>query len=868
LDKKILKALNCTLVAALILSAIPIIANAQPQVYMWTEPSSISLDTAHHSIGYRFTLTVWLEADAKSVGAWQFYMTYNKDLLKVVDFGLTGTGGARSQFFENTGTATWGMVSSEGDHNATHKYIQIGESWKSGPWGTRRGSLAYVTFEVIKVPGKGEVINSAINLENVGEDTVALDPSMSNILEEAYGCSYTFEWIAPGPVGIGVSPVSQEFGMFDNVTGWPVNVRIDILDLSAAWFLTNASFKLSYDPTLVSITADNITVDTSKWDVAAVVTVTDGEIAFYVETSQNLYGSSVKVADLTFTIIYQGTYPEVKECQLTFSDVAMYDHVMQIPTKAPVNGLIRIIGYVALPMPHLEVSPTSVVIGPGPSVGKTFSVNVLMKGLYEQWNLVGYSFRMTYDPTMLEVVDVVEGPFLSTTTSWGYVDFGVIELPAAGPPYYVSLIDIIVKVQLTRSGTYRFTLDAPSNVRVIINGTLTNTFTVSTVTVPYSTTRLIEIRNYNAVPVAYDYKLKCEPTTWGVTVSANVTGSLIEYPWVRNVAQPPYSWFFQAVENYPIPHIAIGGLVATDTGEWYIFPKGDGVLATITFKVLKQKPYDLTCALNLFDIVMIDKEGKDIPFEPPINGTVTIKAFSLTGRQIDVYTQYPAPYGGQGPNMPSDMFTPQQEVVLYAKVTYNNYPVQNKQVAFEIKDPQGNVWDVKYDDTDNNGIATTTFRMPWPCENPETLFGVWTVIGTVEIAEVVVNDTLQFHYDYLVNIVKVTTDDVSYAHGDTVTVTVKLTSHSQQARNVIVTVALVDELGYTVAFATQTLTVKGATFCTAKEYKLTFQLTILKWAAAGVATVHVNCFNKYPSNGGVPVCPEYTPPPEIFIEPY
>lgn len=854
--------------ALLVVSVIPVITVAQPTVYMWIEPSSISLNTVDHSIGYKFWVTVWLEADAKEVGAWQFYMVYDKSLLKVVDYGLTGTDGAKSQFFENTGTTTWGMVSSEGDHNATHKYIQIGESWKSGPWGTGRGSLAKVQFEVIAVPGKGQTIQSLIDLANVGSDTTVLDPGLNNILEEAYDCTYTFTWVAPGPVGIGVSPVSQEFGMFDNVTGWPVHVSVNLYDLSAAWFLTNVTFKLTYDPTLVSITDSDIVIDASKWDVAQQATVTDGEILFYVETSQNLYGPSVKVADLTFTIIYQGSYPEVKECPLVISDVSMFDHIMQIPTKPPVNGLIRIIGYVALPMPHLEVSPTSVVMGPEPSLGKTFQVNVLMKGLYEQWNLVGYSFRLTYDPSMIEVVDVAEGPFLSDTTSWGYIVFEDVELPPAGPPFYVSLIDILVKVEVTRPGTYSFRLDAPGTVRVIINGTLTNTFTISTVA-PTTRFYLVEIRNYNTFPVVYDYKLICTPTTWGVKVWANVTGALEEYQWVRNVAQPPYSWFFHAIEDYPIPHVVVGGLVATDTGEWFIFPKGDGVLATITFKVIKQKgTLDLTCALDLFDIVMIDKNGNDIPYEPPVNGSVTIKSFSLPGRVIDVYTQYPAPYGGQGPNKPSDMFTPQSLVILYANVTYNFWPVQNKLVSFEIKDPQGNVWDVKCAVTDRNGVATTSFRMPWPCDNPESLFGVWTVVGTVDIADVVVSDTLQFHYDYLVRIVKVTTDDVSYAHEDSVTVTVELTSHSQQARNVIVTVAIVDELGYTVAFTQQQLTVKGATFCTAKKYTLTFTLTIPKWAAAGIATVHVNCFDKYPSQGGVQVCPEFSPPPEIFIEPY
>jgi hypothetical protein len=875
MNRQFIKALSVILVALLGISVMPAISNAYNVVTMWLDPSSKSLNTAEHSIGYKFSITVWLDAADKNVGSWQFYMIYNKNYLNVTSYTLSGPGGTISQFFYNSGTTTFVPPVAKGSHNATHNYLQMGESWLSGPPGTGVGTLAIIQFEVVGVPPKGGVIQSAIDISTgfaEGMTLVQEYPTMAMILQQTFDCAYTFTWVQPASPRLGVSPVSQEFGMFDNVVGRPVNVSLYILGLDAAWFLTNASFTFTYNSTLVSTEPANITVNTGVWNVAANVVVMDGIITVYVETSQEGIHGDVKIADVQFIILYQGTYPEVSVCPLEFSDVHLFDHIMEIPTQPPLNGQIRIIGYVALPMPHLEVVPKDTYIGPEPSLGKEFSVDVVMKGLREEWNLVGYSFRLTYCPSLLDVVGVTEGPFLGSTTSWGYIVFEDVELPAAAPPLYMSNVSILLKIVAERVGTYKFTLKAPSDVVVMINGSLTSTFTVAASgTMPYTTWRVIELRNYNAYPITYDYTLSCTPTTWGVTVYATFNkddpGSVVEYPWFRNVAAPPYSWFFSGIDTVPVPHVSVGGMVATDTGEWFIFPKGDGVLATIRFKVLAQGYTNLTCTLGLFDIIMIDKTGRDIPYEPPVNGTVTVLALSLPGRQIDVYTQYPAPYGGQGPNNPSDMFWPQKLVILYANVTYNYWPQQNKLVSFEIIDNKNQTWDKKTALTNADGIASVSFRMPWPCDDPESLFGIWQVIATVDIACEVINDTLKFHYNYLVNIVKVTTDALEYDHGDTVTISIEVTSLAMQTYSVLVTAAIVDELGYTVGFAAKTITVGGAQFCTPKKYKLSLTITIPKFAAAGIATVHVNCFDKEPALGGVALCPEY-PPPIIYIRPY
>jgi len=132
------------------------------------------------------------------------------------------------------------------------------------------------------------------------------------------------------------------------------------------------------------------------------------------------------------------------------------------------------------------------------------------------------------------------------------------------------------------------------------------------------------------------------------------------------------------------------------------------------------------------------------PTTSPPTAQVTTAAGGLA---IDLYTQYPAPYGGQGLHMPSDMFAPQQEVDFSAVATYNQYPVAQKLVGFHVRH-QGAA--INYDvygqaTTDGDGVARMNLRLPWPVDDPvNEVFGLWNAIATVEVAEMVTNDTLGF----------------------------------------------------------------------------------------------------------------------------
>jgi hypothetical protein len=135
-------------------------------------------------------------------------------------------------------------------------------------------------------------------------------------------------------------------------------------------------------------------------------------------------------------------------------------------------------------------------------------------------------------------------------------------------------------------------------------------------------------------------------------------------------------------------------------------------------------------------------------------------AVSQSGRVIDVYTQK-APFDGRGINQSSDAFQPQELVILNANVTYNDAPVAQKAVSFLVNGPPNsfeNITLLRTATSDQNGMANVSFRIPWPDVDPEKkVFGKWSVIATVDIADQTAVDTLTFQVGYILRITSVVT---------------------------------------------------------------------------------------------------------------
>jgi hypothetical protein len=103
---------------------------------------------------------------------------------------------------------------------------------------------------------------------------------------------------------------------------------------------------------------------------------------------------------------------------------------------------------------------------------------------------------------------------------------------------------------------------------------------------------------------------------------------------------------------------------------------------------------------------------------------------------IDVYTDR----GGNGSNTPSQPYSLDETVNLYAKLSNGTSPVEGIQVAFYIYDPENSIVLVPTPESNSSGIAEATFRIP----NVPEAIGPWRVMVTARVYDERLVDALTF----------------------------------------------------------------------------------------------------------------------------
>lgn len=230
-------------------------------------------------------------------------------------------------------------------------------------------------------------------------------------------------------------------------------------------------------------------------------------------------------------------------------------------------------------------------------------------------------------------------------------------------------------------------------------------------------------------------------------------------------------------------------------------------------------------------------------------------------RAIDLYTQK-EPYGGRGLNQPSDAFAPQENAILYAHVTYRDYPVPGKIVAFEVHGPINHVENLSFARTavtNADGVANVSFRIPWPNGYvEEVVFGIWNVIAVVDIAEVAVNDTLTFKVGWIVELLNVKTVDINNLSRSRFmrdeNMCFRLTVRNIAMTEKIATLIL-DVYDY-LNFSLGQVVLEDERIPPDVTVFFIEDLLIPEWASLGVGVVYANAYTALPRLGGVPWCPQ------------
>jgi len=815
---------TCVLmILTVLLAIIPAFAaptKSFPANSMWVEPD-VTLNTETTHVNDNFTVTIYANVTSvpgdsgHGVGAWQFKIWYNNTQLKAWKCVYkVGTTPGQSEFFQDIPVAT---VSPSFGTFGGLSYVLFGESWHgdptSGPFATvpaacrTGGGLAVITFQVLAVPPKGigNKLTSSLDIstEHPSNTKITGYDVIADVLDTCHNANYEYDWVTPSSPYFAISPLGTSYGPFANVTGTTFTETITLKSLDAAWYIMNASCTLNYS----CITHPGIVVVSNvafgpAWNGSAcsfdntTAPLQALGLAVWAPDGSDLHGD-LKIADVTFTILYQGLAPLSNTVPLFFDNstpdlTEAWSDPFVIPLGQPVTGSITILGLVAAPIPWLQLAPASQTFGPVPVVGTTFDIQVWIVNLTSYWRLIGLQYRISYNDTYFAVDHVTEGPYIPS--------FNQTNVP---PP-----------------ATW---------------------FT------------------------SYD-----EPDTFG-------------------------------------PHVLVGELLLPNgTGQWPgPFPGAtapavtNGLIATITFRIISQAVAwpltSVTLPFNFIQTSLIDDEGNPLLQHDPRNATVTIFAGVEIGCVLDEYggasnsgqwagypNAFPAPYGGQGANMPMDVVEPQSEVTFYADVTYNFWPVQSKDVGFELEGPfvknesdptqlipkqTYQIWFKLTARTDENGVARITVRMPWPCVDPESITGIYLETSTCQLADVTLSDKLSFYYEHMVYITKVTVTPFYVYHDESVHVTVNYETHAMQDYPVLFSVVIQDELGVPFGNALFSTTMGGAQFCTWTTGEFCVDIYVPKWAFTGYAYVHVSAYNKDPTIGGFSYGQEYTPPPMIFILP-
>jgi hypothetical protein len=216
---------------------------------------------------------------------------------------------------------------------------------------------------------------------------------------ETVDARYNWWGDASGPY----HPTLNPSGKGDNVSG---NANF------SPWLLSEKVCPLVHDVAVLDVVPSAIRV-VSGSTVNVKVTVKNEGTAYENFTvslyyDNNLIGSEMitdmvpgSTLDLTFswdtTGVPYGTYTLKAEASIVPGETDTTDNTL-------VDGSVRI-----GPEATIKVEPS---LFQAQLLNKTFQVNVTISGLWEGWRAVGVQFRLTYDDTLLEVVDVSEGSFM------------------------------------------------------------------------------------------------------------------------------------------------------------------------------------------------------------------------------------------------------------------------------------------------------------------------------------------------------------------------------------------------------------------------------------------------------------------------
>jgi hypothetical protein len=219
------------------------------------------------------------------------------------------------------------------------------------------------------------------------------------------------------------------------------------------------------------------------------------------------------------------------------------------------------------------------------------------------------------------------------------------------------------------------------------------------------------------------------------------------------------------------------------------------------------------------------------------------------------------------------VFAPQQLVTLCANVSYNGAPVNmGYLVSFQVNGPSNefeNITIFGSGTTNATGLAAFSFRIPWPSNHQEEIvFGNWSALATVDIAQMTAIGTWTFLVGWILQIISITTlnsafmPQTTFFRQDIINFNLTVKNIATVAEPAAVTIEAMDADDYPMF----NITMQGLTFQPGESH-LNGSSRIPDTAAIGNATATAAIYTKLPDEGGVLYSPSISTEFEISERP-
>ena len=408
------KMLSLCLALMLILSANMILLTyASPATTgsLYVHPASIQFSTDpeapnYAEVGDTFDVNVTV-ADFVEPGlfAYAFRIHYNPAILGVVGFHRPA-----DHFFAPDFTPV-------SNADPTAGWLEIGASLLGAALGrTGSGVLVTVTFNITAAPPLAGVLSCILEVEDTGFLDYDLAPCVLTI-EHGY-----YEYAAPMPP-LPYLKVEPESVSAKNV-GDEVDINVTIQQLVTDWKAVGFQWKLIFNTTILGFLNATEGDFLKKFGLTYFYAIQEADyvISFSLQYKEPwpptvFPEGSGTLATIRFNATYKPTFIDmVASCPLHLTEVLIVDvDANPIQTRPSKDGFY-LIAIAAPPWLSIEKVPPEHLVGPpeytASALGELFDLGVFINELDADWRMVGAEFKIRYNMTLLDLVNITEGGFM------------------------------------------------------------------------------------------------------------------------------------------------------------------------------------------------------------------------------------------------------------------------------------------------------------------------------------------------------------------------------------------------------------------------------------------------------------------------